>query len=265
LILWLLFARVQQGDQVRALQIHVLRLQAEGAAAKFEDYVKEIESQIGWTTQLPWSVGTIDQRRFDALRLLRQAPAITEIAFLDASGKEQLHVSRLQQDIVGSQIDYSQDPKFAEAVAHKVYYGPVYFRRESEGYMTIALAGTRRESGVSIAEVGWLKVVSDVVSQLDVGSGQAYVIDERGRLIVHPNIGLVLRSIEQGNSDFTGLAQVQAARAAVAGTTAKRVEIARDISGREVLTPYAPVPSLGWLVFVELPLAEAYTAVHDVR
>src|SRR6185295_6776636 len=50
-------------------------------------FVKEIESQLGWTTQLPWSAGSIDQRRFDALRLLRQVPAITELAQLDASGK----------------------------------------------------------------------------------------------------------------------------------------------------------------------------------
>ena len=34
-------------------------------------------------------------------------------------------------DVVDSGLDLSADPKFAEAVAHKMYYGPVYFRRES--------------------------------------------------------------------------------------------------------------------------------------
>ena len=48
-------------------------------------------------------------------------------------------------DVVGSGVDYSEKPEFTEAVAHKVYYGPVYFRRESEPYMTLSLAGTRRE------------------------------------------------------------------------------------------------------------------------
>ena len=84
---------------------------------------------------------------------LRQVPAITELAQLDATGKEQLKVSRLAMDVVGSHSDYSKDPKFTEAVAKKVYYGPVYFRRESEPYMTLALAGTRRDAGVSVAEV----------------------------------------------------------------------------------------------------------------
>jgi hypothetical protein len=247
----------------KASLIRIQHEQAEAAAAKIGQFIKEIESQVGWTTQLPWSAGTIEQRRTDGQRLLRQVPAITELAQLDSSGKEQLRVSRLAMDVVGSQTDLSQDPKFTEAVAHKVFYGPVYFRRESEPYMTLALAGTRRDAGVSVAEVGLL-LVWDIVSRdharawMDVGGGQAYVIDGQGRLIAHRDISLVLRSLVQGNTDFTGLAQVQAARAAVAGATAERVEIARDISGREVLTAYAPVPSLGWLVFVERPTDEAY-------
>jgi hypothetical protein len=36
-----------------------------------------------------------DQRRNDYLRLLRQAPAISEIGYLDSSGHKQLKVSRL--------------------------------------------------------------------------------------------------------------------------------------------------------------------------
>src|ERR1700743_3114320 len=54
--------------------------EAETAAAKIEECVTQIQSQLGWTTQLPWTNGTRDQRRFDALRLLRQVPAITELA-----------------------------------------------------------------------------------------------------------------------------------------------------------------------------------------
>ena len=35
-----------------------------------------------------------------------------------------------------------------------------------------------------------------------------------------------------------------------------------DIGGRKVLTAYAPVAPLGWLVFVELPAAEAYAPLY---
>ncbi len=85
-----------------------------------------------------------------------------------------------------SGLDLSKDPKFTEAVARKVYYGPVYFRRESEPYMTLSLAGTRKDAGVSIAEVN-LKLIWDVVSQIKVGEGgRAYVVGAQGRLIAHP-------------------------------------------------------------------------------
>jgi signal transduction histidine kinase/CheY-like chemotaxis protein len=237
--------------------IRIQREQAEAAAAKIGQFIREIESQLGWTTQLPWSAGSIEQRRFDALRLLRQVPAITELSQLDATGKERLRVSRLAMDVVGSGTDYSNDPKFTEAMARKVYYGPVYFRRESEPYMTLAIAGTRRDAGVSVAEVN-LKLIWDVVSQIKVGEhGNAYVVDAQGRLIAHPDISLVLR-----NTDMSNLAQVKSARAGAAGESAEVVQEAKNIQGREVLTASAPVPQLGWLMFVELPAEEAYAPLY---
>ena len=236
--------------------INIQEQQAVAAADKIEEFITQIESQVGWTTQLPWTDGTLDQRRFDALRLLRQVPAITELAQIDAAGHEQLKVSRLTMDVVGSGIDYSNKPEFTQAVAHKVYYGPVYFRRESEPYMTLSLAGTRRDTGVSIAQVN-LKLIWDVVSKIKVGAhGRAYVADSDGRLIAHPDISLVLR-----NTDMSQLAQVQAARQA-ADAPADVAQEARDIAGREVLAAYAPVTPLGWIVFVELPVAEAFAPLY---
>src|SRR5262249_13465328 len=124
-------------------------------------------------------------------------------------------------------------------------------------YMTLSLAGTRRDAGVSIAEVN-LKLIWDVVSQIKVGErGHAYVVDPQGRLIAHPDISLVLR-----NTDMSQLAQVQAASGDAAGTTAEPVQVARNIQGQQVLTASARVTPLGWLVFVELPVAEAYAPLY---
>jgi hypothetical protein len=61
----------QQSDRVRSLSIEILSLKAEAAATRIRQFFQEIENQIGWTTQLPWSAGTIDQRRFDGSRVLR--------------------------------------------------------------------------------------------------------------------------------------------------------------------------------------------------
>src|SRR3954468_20525072 len=103
--------------------IRIQHEQAEAAAAKISQFIREIESQLGWTTQLPWSAASLQDRRFDALRLLKQVPAITEISQIDSSGKERLRVSRLAMDSLDSSLDLSRDPKFTEAVANKVYYG----------------------------------------------------------------------------------------------------------------------------------------------
>jgi len=219
---WPLAACAQQGDRVRA-QLQILRLQAEGAAEKIGHFIKEIENQMGWTTQLTWSASTIEQRRFDGLRLLKQVPAITELAQLDPTGKEQLRVSRLKQE-PPEHNDYSHDPKFTEAVAKKVYYGPVYFRRESEPYMTLSLAGTRSDAGVSVAEVD-LSPVWEVIWLIKVGEhGVTYVLDAQDRVIAHSDMyastfdaqgrGFFHFDISLFQRDFSNLAQVQASRGA---------------------------------------------------
>jgi Cache domain len=116
-----------------------------------------------------------------------------------------------------------------------------------EPYMTLSVAGARRDAGVSVAEVN-LKLIRDLVTRIKVGEhGVAYVVDADGRVIVHPDISLVQR-------DFSGLAQVQAARAVGSGPGS--VQVARDTNGREVLTAYAPVLPLDWVVLVELPVEE---------
>ena len=109
----------------------VLQLQANAAAGTIGDFINEVRGQIGWTVQLPWTLGKMEERRFDGLRLLRQAPAVAEIAMLDPGGKEQLRLSRIAMDEVGRRTDFSQDPRFTEAVAHGVYYGPIGLLRPS--------------------------------------------------------------------------------------------------------------------------------------
>jgi len=238
----------------KAALTRIQREQAALAAARIGQFIKEIEGQLAWTTHWQASGATLDERRLDALRLLRQVPAITELVWIDPAGHEQLRVSRVAMDAVARGSDLSHEPAFVEAVANNVYYGPVYFHRGSEPYLSLALAGTRGDAGVSVAEVN-LIYVWDLVSQIKVGQeGKAYVVDATGRLIAHPDISLVLR-----NTDFSHLAQVKAARAG--GPQAAVEPVAQDTDGRPVLTAYASIAPLGWLVFVELPRGEAYAPV----
>jgi hypothetical protein len=54
---------------------------------------------------------------FRFFRLLWQESAITELIQLDGTGKEQLKLSRLMMDIVGSGKDYSQHPVLPKRVS----------------------------------------------------------------------------------------------------------------------------------------------------
>jgi GAF domain-containing protein/HAMP domain-containing protein len=245
----------------REALIAVQREKAIGAATIIEQFVKEIEGQVGWTTHATFVAGPsgAEQRRFDFLRLLRQAPAITEVAYLDPQGKEQLRVSRLSMDVAGSGIDRSGERQFKEAKAKRRHVGEVYFRKDSEPYMALSIAGPSRSAGVTVAEVN-LKFIWDVISRLRIGkAGAAYVVDERGLLIAHPDIGLVLRK-----TDLSALPQVAAARSTpkATGSGTAFPAIARDPSGREVLTASAAVATLGWHVFVDLPVSEAFEPLY---
>src|SRR5262245_28537636 len=243
-------------QELRALLIQVQRGQAETAASRIGQFVQEIEAQIAWVTPLPWNAVTLEEWRLDAVRLLRQVPAVTEVAQLDAAGREKFRISRHAMDASESHVDYSRDPIFVRAMANKIYYGPVYFVDGSEPYMAIAVAGIGRDHGVIVCQVN-LKFIWEVVSQIKSGTrGYAYVVDSSGRLIADPDISLVLRNI-----DMSGLPQVRASRALQASGDEPFAAV--DRQGKPVLSAHATVTPLNWLVFVELPIDEAYAPLYN--
>ena len=250
----LYFSYQESKEALVALQ----REKALGAAGRIEQFMKEVERQIGWTTQpsIVAPSAAMEQRRADYFRLFRQEPPITEVSYLDAEGHEQLRVSRLAMDVVASGTDFSNEPRFREPKAGRTYFSLVYFRKESEPYMTIALAGSGKGAGVTVAEVN-LKFIWDVVSQIKIGkAGHAYVVDSHGHLIAHPDISLVLKK-----TDLSKLAQVRAAVGAGASGMGMP-SIARDLDGRQVLSASAPIAPLGWAVLIEQPLLEAFEPIR---
>ncbi|UCD69158.1 MAG: GAF domain-containing protein [Betaproteobacteria bacterium] len=245
----------------KAALAEIQREKASSAAQRIEQFVRELERQLAWIAQTPWGARgvTLDQRRLDSLRLLRHAPAVTEVSHYDPTGHEQLRVSRLAMDVVGSSIDFSENPKFKEAIEHKSYFSPVYFRKESEPYMTISLSGIGEDAGAVAVEAN-LKFILDVVSTIEVGEGGwAYVVDGQGRLIAHPDISLVLQKI-----DVSDLPQVASALSNPAGSTEVSVEpvLGSSLDGKDVLSASATIGTLGWHVFVDLTVAEAFAPIY---
>src|SRR5207253_5944687 len=80
----------------------------------------------------------------------------SEIARLDPNGREQLRIARFAMDAIDSGQDRSQSPAFRGAREHGVYCGPVYFVRETEPFLTLALAGRSEEHTSELQSRGHL-------------------------------------------------------------------------------------------------------------
>src|SRR5450755_2686859 len=172
---------------------------AVSAASRIEQYIHQIEQQLAYAALPQLDANDVESRRIEFLKLLRQSPEATDISQLDAQGHEQIAVSRLVMDSVGSGKDRSNEPAFRNARRGKPWFGPVYFRKETEPYMTIAIRSGSDTGPVTVAEVN-LKFIWDVVSRIKIGDkGKAYVVDRNGFLIADPDIGLVLRKTDLSN------------------------------------------------------------------
>ncbi len=226
---------------------------AKAAAIRIEQFVLNVENQMGWAT-LPVNDGRgneLEQRRITLYGLLRQVPEITEATWIDNAKRAKLRVSRLAMDSLGGNADLSSNPLIQAVAGGKTQFGNVYFLKDTEPYMSVvrpALGG-----GAVMAEVN-LKFVEDVVSKISVGkSGVAYVVDSAGNLIAHPDISIVLKK-----TNLAALPQVAAARS---GTALSR---GSDMDGRDVITANAPINFLQWRVFADSPHSEAMDAIRPV-
>ncbi len=229
---------------------------AVGAASRIEQYVDRITQQLAYASLPQIDASDLETRRIEFLKLLRQAPEVTDIAQLDASGREVIVVSRLGMDRLNSQVDRSQEPAFVDAKQGKPWYSPVYFRKDTEPYMTISLRSGGERGAVTIADVN-LKFIWDVVSRIKIGEkGKAYVVDRSGYLVADPDIGLVLRK-----TDLANLPHVKAATSGPPSPDEPALK-SGDLAGKPVLVSWAPIDSLGWNVFVEQPIAEVYARLN---
>lgn len=240
----------------RAMLDRLLQVEADGAAAKIESFLAGIVDQLGWAVQQSWSPGTQEQHRLTALGLLRQVPAIVTLTRVDGEGKERLYVSRLGLNRVDTGTDRSAEKAIAGVRDAKLWYGPVSFHLGSEPFMTIAVAGNRKAVGAAAAEVN-LKLIWDVISAIRVGeTGHAFIIDQPGRLIAHPDIDKVLR----GTDDAAARAFVDL-RETIAQAGGAPVTV-RSSDGQAVIAAMASVPATGWTVLAEQPLSEAYAPIY---
>jgi two-component system, NtrC family, sensor kinase len=197
---------------------------------------------------------------FELKKLFYLAPAITEAAVIAVDGNARAHISRSRAVSSDAKRDFSGSAALQKALQGQSYFGPVYFVRESEPYITVALPLERyagRVVGVLQTEVN-LKYVWELISAIKQGrAGYAYAVTRAGDLIAHPDMSVVLQ-----RRNMAQLSQVKAAFQPALGVSEAKAVIANNLSGDKVFSSHALIPILDWAVIVEQPVEEAYEPLY---
>jgi signal transduction histidine kinase len=241
----------------KAALVQIQREKASAAAAAVEQFIGEIERDIG-TALHPGQVddASIRARYTDFIRIFGQDQSLTELDYIDSIGTERIRHARRALDVPRG--DRSGDPAFLLPEVDRPYFSPVSFVNQSEPHMTIALR-EGPSGGVVVADLT-LKLIRDVISEIKVGkAGYAYAVDSNGDLIIHPDLSLILK-----RTNLSSLPQVNAAlnSGTGQGQSPKEITEGRDPSGAKVLTATQSILPLGWHVFVEQPLGEAFAPLY---
>ena len=247
---------------------HIALLQQEmasGAAFRIEQFIASIERGMRATAKSRDMAveGLSPKYRFELERLLLISPSITELTAIDAGGIDRVQVARFKRTFPKKQdqtMHHSSSPAFETALQGKTYFGPVYFVRGSEPYISLAVSIEqlpRNVIGVLRAEVD-LRYVGEVISAVKAGnSGYAYVVTRSGELIAHPDISLVLQ-----RTRVTDLGQVKSAFQSTQGARRPTPLIALNLQGQKVFSSSAAIRGLEWAVIVERPVNEAYESLY---
>jgi len=239
-------------------QLDVVHQQmAELAALRIRNYVESIAQSVRVAAQ-PGQVSEpyVTKEYISTLNDLRKnVPAIREIVALDLQGREVLRQSRIGPSLPQVDADHSSAPHFLVALSGATYFGPVTFPVDAfEPRIVIAVPMEPYQGkvvGVLAVEVN-VKYVWDVVQEIRAGeSGYAYVVSDTGALVAHPDIHLVLQ-----RKDLSNLPQVADARTVEGQQSSTRIY--KNLSNQGVVASHMVIPRLGWTVFVEQPLVEAY-------
>jgi signal transduction histidine kinase len=207
-------------------------------------------------------VGSREQELL-AVLLLKNDTAFTDAAILDSKGMEVVKVSERKVYTLGERSDQSGSDKFKKAIEGKTYISPVYTSDKAEPYVILALPlkATHRDIiGVLSAKAN-LKFLWEIIGNIHFGvAGYAYLVDSQGNLIAHKDPSLVLR-----RTNLSHIHEVQEFLRNPVDPDPTPTDEAHGITGKPVLSTYAPLRGMGWAVILEEPLDMALADVKMVR
>src|SRR5215468_5707065 len=210
---------------------------AEATSRRIEQAMNDLERQTSWVTRASANQFTPEQRRVDYTQLLNQVPAVSQVSYISAQGREELRLSRSGGVSYGSTVDFSRDARFSETLSRgTTSFSQAYFR-DGRPFISLTMAHTGYSGagiGITVVEID-LGFLSDYLGDAQVSRNAiAYVVDSQGLVLATSNIGPDIAK------DLSALPQVAA-----------------RLAGSSV------VPKFKWAVFFEQLTAQALTPIRD--
>jgi len=202
---------------------------------------------------------TSDERKITLDRLLGLQPSFTQLALLNAGGRQLNLVSRLSLAQSGQFTGQLTEDLLARNREGEKFISPVYIDARTNEPMVVVAVPIQNVlgdyQGTLAAELN-LKFMWDLVSQLKVGeTGYAYVVDEKGTLIAYSDTSRVLK-----NENVQDIGQVSEfiSNPSASGDISPDTAAYQGLNGETVVGTYLPLGSPTWAVVIEMPWTEAY-------
>ncbi len=216
---------------------------ARGFAAELDVHFDDLTSICRGLAVLPGIAG-MDPAAQDAVLkdLFLQYSAFARLSTFDVTGR------RLASSRAGGPPSVDQLEAFQTAVTRGQQaweIRPALSTGRSSLVIITPIRNAQREVVGAVGCVVDMENLSAVVERVAVGSGgQTFVLDDEGRVLLHPDPRLV-----QQRPDYSWLGVPRGSRPAGPGT------VRYTLDGEPRVAGYAPVGALGWTVVVERPEA----------
>jgi len=220
---------------------------------RIEQSVTEIERTMRKATKTRDIIrsGLLPAYEWELRRLLAGTPAITRALAFDPNGVKLAEASRLTPHKIRKELSPAAVEK---AKTGKSYFGLPYYDGYFGPSMTIAVPIERFPGEIVGILLTWvdLKHILNLIAEIRVGkTGAVYVVSPNGDLVAHPDLSRVLQKPNLNQNGY-----VKTVLRMTSPGQKNQSAIVDNFLGEKVLASYTAIPTLGWTVFAEQPIAE---------
>ncbi|MBI9075119.1 MAG: PAS domain S-box protein [Desulfatibacillum sp.] len=254
---------ISQNNQKRLIQAFQIR-NANEVARLVSDHIHSAITNMYFYADLVSLIDKEPQEQKQALEyvLINRSNAFSELALLDAEGKEIVKVSESYTYLPKELGDLSRTEMFATVKRGEVFVGPFYSQADG-GRLSIPIAiplSSRNGKIVSVltADINVARLWK-TIAKVEIGkTGYAYIVDGAGRLMAHQNPARVLEQHGRDLSHFPPVAEfIQ--------NNIYPEHLSHEYDGldaKPVIGEYVSIPATPWAVVVEMPTQEAFASLR---